>query len=526
MKNRNVLISFLLFFFHCCNSFIFSQTSLSPGDIAVIAFKTNTSTESGNDAVKLVTFVDLECNTSFIVTDNNWNNSTLSWACDDDESGLQITCNTAIAAGSVFYIDYDAAGNTCTCSGGSISRTDLGSPWGTNFGFNSQGDNVYILQGTRASPSFIYSFKHKGAFSSNTCVDKDQASLPTGLTLGTSAIVMSSTKNQWNYNCSVNSGSPYTVQAAIGNTANWVSNTAHIWDASNCFFSLNTALLPYGVLAVSGSGCGCLAGCNLVYSGGSANCGAGVSGDCTIGYQNMSTNISIPTGCTFKVIAEMKPRNYSCSSSGADGSCQGCDNVKVDILGGSKTYQQGGSNSSITDNYTTAGPATIVVSGSANRADEIITYSIQATPCNCILNILPVELAGFNAKRNKRSVELTWTTMTEVNNKYFTIERSQEGTLWDIINVVPGRGNATTPYNYKIYDSSPLEGISYYRLKQTDLNGNFTYSKTVSVGAENKEQQRNVVRRINLYGQELNENASGLIILIYNTGEAEKVFIE
>src|SRR4051812_12882281 len=116
---------FLIFTFP---DYLFSQTTLSPGDIAVIAFKTNGNTQSGNDAVKLVTLVDLQCNTQFIVTDNNWNGT--SWACNDDESALQITCTSIIAAGSVFYIDYDAAGNTVSCSGGTIARTDLGSPWG------------------------------------------------------------------------------------------------------------------------------------------------------------------------------------------------------------------------------------------------------------------------------------------------------------------------------------------------------------------------------------------------------------
>ena len=86
-----------------------SQTVLSAGDILVIGFKTNATTDAGNDAFKLVTLVDLQCNTKFIVTDNNWNNSIPGWACNDDEFAVEITCSTIISAGSVFYIDASAS---------------------------------------------------------------------------------------------------------------------------------------------------------------------------------------------------------------------------------------------------------------------------------------------------------------------------------------------------------------------------------------------------------------------------------
>ncbi len=500
----------------------FCQTLLSPGDIAVIAFKTNGNTQSGNDAVKLVTLVDLQCNTTFIVTDNNWNGT--NWACNDDESGLQITCNSIIVAGSVFYIDYDAAGNTCTCSGGSISRTDLGSPWGNNFGFNSGGDNCYILQGTRASPSFIYAFKHNGAFASSTCTDKDRGALPSNLTLGTSAIVMASSKDQWNYNCVTNNGTKASILSAISNNANWINNTNHVWDESNCIFRVTTGIFPYGVLAVSGAGCGCLANCQLAYSGG-INCGAaGVTGNCTAGYQSMSASISVPAGCTYKIIAEMKPRNYGCSSSGADGNCSNCDVLKVDVPAGVKPLQQGTGNASITDNYSLIGPGTIVVSGQADRADELITYSLQVSPCNCLVMVLPIELAEFTAQKIEHSVELKWTTLSEKNNTLFTVERSAETTDWAPTYFINGQGNSFNPFTYKIYDSSPLMGISYYRLKQTDADGRFSYSEVLSIN--NEPNDKRPLKTVNLYGEEVNENSGGLLFRVYENGSVEKVFIQ
>jgi hypothetical protein len=496
-----------------------SQTVLSAGDILVIGFKTNATTDAGNDAFKLVTLVDLQCNTKFIVTDNNWNNSLPDWACSNDEFAIEITSSTIISAGSVFYIDASASGAAATCSGGTITRTDLGNPWGTDYGLSSGGDNIYVLQGTRAAPTFISAIKN-GAFANSACSDKDRASIPTGLTAGTNAVAMASSQNQWHYNCNTNNGTKAVLRSAICNSANWINTAGQSWNNSTGIFTVTDGQIQYGVLAVSGAGCGCLAGCNLAYSG-TSNC-TGVTGDCTAGYQNMSRNIIVPAGCTYSVSATMRPRPHGCSTPGADGNCQTCDVVKVDILAGVKIFQQGASNSSLNDSYSATGPATIVVSGKANRADEIITYGIQATTCTCLLTLLPVELSAFNAVKIDQSVELSWSTMSERNNSFFTIERSLDAVSWEIINIVAGQNESSSIYNYTIYDSSPLSGISYYRLKQTDINEAYSYSQIVTIDNSNKEQK--IIRMIDIYGRELDENATGLIILIYQNGEVKKVY--
>lgn len=115
----------------------------------------------------------------------------------------------------------------------------------------------------------------------------------------------------------------------------------------------------------------------------------------------------------------------------SDGNCATCDALKVDVLGGSKGKQFGGSNSSISDSYTLVGPGTIEISGSANRADEIITYQVTSSGSTCpsCTSILPIELIDFDAIRNDRFVELTWQTATEKNiakciyNQYFNFIR-------------------------------------------------------------------------------------------------------
>ena len=509
----------------------FSQTSLSPGDMAIIAFKTSTGTDPGNDAVKIVTLVDLQCNTKFIVTDNNWSNTAPGWCCPSNEFAVEITCNTAISAGSVFYIDCSASGAAANCSGGAVTRVDLAGLWGTDYGLSSGGDNVYLLQGTRAAPQFIFAVKNgAGAFANAGAADcdKSKAGLPTHaslgiytLSIGFSAAAMPSSQDQWHYNCVTHNGTKAAIRNAIATTANWVSTNNQSWDNQSGIFTVTTGMFPYGVLAVSGANCGCLANCNLKYYGGAANCGAGVGGDCTAGYQNMSANIVVPAGCTYQITAEMKPRENSCSSSGADGNCQTCDVLKVDVLAGVKIFQQGTSNASLIDSYTLVGPGTIVVSGKANRADEIITYGIKTTPCACLVMVLPVELSAFNAQKIDQSVQLTWSTVSERDNSYFTVERSIDAIAWESIYIIGGQGSSSIPYNYSIFDSSPQKGVLYYRLKQTDKDERFSYSRILSVNTG--EELAKLLKRVNIYGQEVDENTTGIIILIYDNGQTKKI---
>ena len=95
--------------------------------------------------------------------------------------------------------------------------------------------------------------------------------------------------------------------------------------------------------------------------------------------------------------------------------------------------------------------------------------------------ILPIELVSFNAEPDKEKVKLTWTTAAEINCDYFLVQRSQDAKAFYEIAITSGAGNSTSINNYTVFDDQPLNGISYYRLKQYDFNGDFSYSKTVAV---------------------------------------------
>lgn len=89
---------------------------------------------------------------------------------------------------------------------------------------------------------------------------------------------------------------------------------------------------------------------------------------------------------------------------------------------------------------------------------------------------LPVELSNFTAFIIDRSVQLNWQTESETNNEYFSIERSSQQKGFHEIGLVEGHGNATTSNSYRGIDTDPEIGYNYYRLKQVDHDGSFSYS--------------------------------------------------
>ena len=96
---------------------------------------------------------------------------------------------------------------------------------------------------------------------------------------------------------------------------------------------------------------------------------------------------------------------------------------------------------------------------------------------------LPIALSSFTATLNKDKVLLDWTTSQEQNNKYFTIERSNDGSNFSFLNKVNGSGTTTESHSYHATDFAPLDGTNFYRLSQTDLDGNQKYYgiKTVNI---------------------------------------------
>lgn len=95
--------------------------------------------------------------------------------------------------------------------------------------------------------------------------------------------------------------------------------------------------------------------------------------------------------------------------------------------------------------------------------------------------ILPVKMVSFSAEQDQQKVKLSWTTATETNNDFFTIERSSDDNQWSEIKKVKGAGNSTDLRSYTSYDENLAAGTFHYRIKQTDFDGKASYSEVRTI---------------------------------------------
>jgi hypothetical protein len=94
---------------------------------------------------------------------------------------------------------------------------------------------------------------------------------------------------------------------------------------------------------------------------------------------------------------------------------------------------------------------------------------------------LPIGLLSFTGVCDNQNVLLNWSTATETNNNYYTVERSAEQKTWQVIETVQGAGKSTLAHTYTFTDRLPIESVSYYRLKQTDFDGNSNYGNIIQI---------------------------------------------
>lgn len=95
--------------------------------------------------------------------------------------------------------------------------------------------------------------------------------------------------------------------------------------------------------------------------------------------------------------------------------------------------------------------------------------------------VFPVQFSSFEVDALQNRVNLRWTTQSENNCQSFEIERSADGTAFTKIGEVAGAGTSSVQHDYSSYDNSPLQGKSFYRIKQVDFDGNSQYSEVREV---------------------------------------------
>ncbi len=97
---------------------------------------------------------------------------------------------------------------------------------------------------------------------------------------------------------------------------------------------------------------------------------------------------------------------------------------------------------------------------------------------------LPIELVSFKGEVVENAIQLIWKTESERNNDFFTVERSVTGEIFSGVGKVNGKGTTNQMQTYSLIDTNPVYGTAYYRLKQTDFDGTFTFSKIIAVAYE------------------------------------------
>ena len=137
------------------------------------------------------------------------------------------------------------------------------------------------------------------------------------------------------------------------------------------------------------------------------------------------------------------------------------------------------------------------------------TTSLASTP-------LPVELVDFNVSLLNERVLINWSTASEKNNDYFTIERSKDGLNFETVRILKGAGNSKVQIDYSETDYNPIHGLSYYRLKQTDRDGKLSYSEIEVVKNGIKVENSLIVYP---------NPSSGTVTIEYSDDETKKVLI-
>jgi len=150
------------------------------------------------------------------------------------------------------------------------------------------------------------------------------------------------------------------------------------------------------------------------------------------------------------------------------------------------------------------------------KADDNSTQFDEGTFAGILVDPLPVTLCNFKASLENSETELSWATASEINNDFFTVERSPDGIYFDPILKIKGSGYSETKKEYTAYDESPLPGLSFYRLKQTDFNGE---SKTFNMVPINN---TNPVNPIKINSATV---SSGLALLTYSVPDDEALTI-
>ena len=202
-------------------------TSLAAGDIALVGYDADNP-----DDFAFVILRDVEAGTTITFTDNGWSSSTNTLLTS--EGSFTYTAPTALAAGTVIHPTADSAA-------GGLNIPVYTAADAPRFSFSTDGDQILAYQGSAANPTFLYAINFAdgaGAFATNG-TNSNTSALPTGLTLGRTAVALGADNGRYNGPVS---GTSEQLLAAIGAAASWSQdNTLRVGAGSYGAFTVTSA---------------------------------------------------------------------------------------------------------------------------------------------------------------------------------------------------------------------------------------------------------------------------------------------
>jgi hypothetical protein len=309
--------------------------------------------------------------------------------------------------------------------------------------------------------STIYSFIMSGPVTNTgTLYSNNIMSFNSGASLTNSGVVESLSHMNFNSGPNINDGNilagcKLTINAGAFDNNNFVG--------SSCGIAVNTAITNNGLIKSSGSLTLNAAGTfnfqgglfdidTLILNGGNINAGTG----CAAFIVRMHSNIQ--NGSAFTSSPANSVGIYDVGNPGA------IDNVSGGCDGGDLAPFNTGP-------YCGIIPLT-GVGGAGGSSGCFAT--------------LPVTWISYSARQlNDQQIKIDWSTAQEVNNNFFTVQRSYDGVNFDNVGKVTGSGNSNQTHTYTYVDNFNYNGIVFYRLAQTDFDGKINYSDIIAVSCSN-----------------------------------------
>lgn len=156
--------------------------------------------------------------------------------------------------------------------------------------------------------------------------------------------------------------------------------------------------------------------------------------------------------------------------------------------------------------------------GHGARGEVRILYNNTCTV------LLPIELLSFDGKNINEINALEWYTATESSNDYFTVYRTINGIDWESVGIVSGGGTTQYKQRYLLDDRGFNKGmINYYRLSQTDTDGNIEFIGKI-IQIDNRFSNQKIVKSYNIMGQEILPDSKGVVINLFEDGSTQRVY--